>query len=76
MLHPFAAEGEGELSIASGDTIELLERVGTDWLKGRKGQAVGIFPSQFVEIKVDLPPSSKVNVPGPGSKSKGTFCYL
>ena len=74
-LHPFTAEGEGELSIVSGDTIELLEKVGTNWLKGRKGQAIGIFPSQFVEIKVDLPPPSKVTVPGSGSKSKGISCF-
>lgn len=53
-LHPFSAEGPGELSISEGDTIELLERVDADWLKGRLGHNEGIFPASFVDVIVDL----------------------
>ena len=69
-VYPFTAEGEGELSLTAGDTIELLERVGAEWLKGRRGEDTGIFPSQFVEIKVDLP-SSDVKSPGPSTGPTG-----
>ena len=55
-VHSFTAEGEGELSISPGDTIELVERVGEQWLKGKLRGDEGIFPVEFVEVKVDLPP--------------------
>ena len=35
--------------------IELLERVGSDWLKGRLRGQEGIFPSEFVEVREALP---------------------
>ena len=53
--HPFSAEGPDELTIAPGEKIELLERVGSEWYKGRLGRREGLFPAHFVEIKVDLP---------------------
>ena len=57
-LYPFSAAGAGELSIAEGDHIELLERVDADWLKGRLGGSEGIFPAGFVNVVVDLPPAA------------------
>ena len=33
----------------------LLDRVNEDWLKGAIDQNIGIFPSAFVDIKIDLP---------------------
>lgn len=53
---PFSAEGPGELSIAEGDQVELLERVGTSWMKGRLRGKEGIFPVEFVDVIVELPP--------------------
>ena len=35
--------------------MELLARVGSDWLRGRLGGQEGIFPRDFVEIRQDLP---------------------
>ena len=57
-LYPFSAAGEGELSIAEGDRIELLERVDADWLRGRLGGSEGIFPAEFVNVVEDLPPAA------------------
>ena len=37
----------------------LIERVNEDWLKGKLNEKIGIFPLAFVDIKVDLPVSSK-----------------
>lgn len=54
-VYQFAAASADELSLSVGDTVELLERVGAEWLKGRLRGKEGIFPSQFVEIKEDLP---------------------
>lgn len=52
----FAAEGPGELSIAEGDQVELIERVDAAWMKGRLGGKEGIFPAEFVKVIVELPP--------------------
>ena len=57
-LHSFSADGPDELSISPGDVVLLVGREG-DWLKGRVGGKEGIFPSSFVEVKVDLPPQQK-----------------
>ena len=54
----FEAEGPGELSLCKGDVVELLERVGGDWLRGRLAGKEGIFPTNFVKIIKDLPPGS------------------
>lgn len=55
-LYSFDAEKIDELSFMAGDVIELLGKVDQDWLRGRLRDREGMFPVQFVEIKVDLPP--------------------
>lgn len=55
----FISEGPDELSIEPGDKVILLERINDDWLKGALNQRTGIFPSAFVNVKVDLPVLSK-----------------
>lgn len=54
-LYQFAAASSDELSLSGGDMVELLGRVGDEWLRGRLRGKEGIFPSQFVEIREDLP---------------------
>ena len=46
----FPANEDGDLELAEGDLIEILEHVDDAWLMGKKenGQ-VGIFPSNFAE---------------------------
>ena len=58
-MYDFSAEGPGEMSIRTGDVIMLVEKVDADWFKGRLRGQEGIFPSGFVEIKVELPPKGK-----------------
>ena len=48
-LFDFTAAGAGELSLAVGDTVELLGRVDEAWLRGRVRGKEGIFPAQVVE---------------------------
>lgn len=64
-LYDFNAEGPGELSIRIDDVIMLVEKVDADWIKGRLRGQEGIFPSGFVEIKIDLPPKSKISTSAP-----------
>lgn len=61
----------------------LVEKVDADWIKGRLRGQEGIFPSGFVEVKVDLalksksaaspapPPSTH---PGPGTCNNTAHC--
>ena len=58
-VYEFAAGGPDELSLRVGDTVELLARVGSEWLRGRLGGQEGIFPREFVEIREDLPADNR-----------------
>ena len=75
-IHPFSAEGPDELTIAPGETIELLERVGSEWMRGRLGDKEGIFPIQYVEVKVDLPPIGAGGTPSGQGSDKGRVRIL
>ena len=70
-LYSFDAAGPGELSIKTGDVIMLVEKVDADWIKGRLGGQEGMFPSGFVEVKVDLPPKTKATPAPPASSKAG-----
>ena len=69
--HPFDAANPDELSFVAGDVIELVGRVDQDWLRGRLRDRTGMFPVQFVDIRIDLPspveasPAAPVNPPSP-----------
>lgn len=71
-LYDFNAASKDELSLCAGDVIELLERVGSEWLKGRLRDQEGIFPSQFVEVKEELPVAEP---PVDDSLSKALFDF-
>ncbi|EDO49750.1 predicted protein, partial [Nematostella vectensis] len=49
-LYSFTGESEDELTMWAGDTIQLLEIVNDDWLKGSLNGNTGIFPSSYVEL--------------------------
>ena len=57
-VYDFKAAGSDELSLSVGDVVELVGRVGAEWLRGRLRGHEGIFPAQFVEVKEDLPPAT------------------
>lgn len=70
-LYSFDKEGPGELSVRTGDVIMLVEKMDAEWLKGRLRGQEGIFPSGFVEIKVDLPARSR---PSASSEAGNIAC--
>ncbi|XP_073670515.1 SH3 domain-containing protein 19 isoform X3 [Paramisgurnus dabryanus] len=67
----FEGEHSDELSFSEGDVIQLLDYAEDEWASGRVNGKVGIFPLNFVEVIVDLPPapvqksaSNKIALPG------------
>ncbi|XP_066928648.1 dynamin-binding protein-like [Clytia hemisphaerica] len=58
-LHMFVGTTREEISFDKGDIITLVDRISKDWLVGRVGKTVGRFPSNYVEILIDLPFTNK-----------------
>nr|KAI8733931.1 SH3 domain-containing protein 19-like isoform X1 [Biomphalaria glabrata] len=59
----FDGEGDGDLALEDGDVVQIIERVGTEWLRGEKKGRRGIFPVSFVEIIEDLPSNEALSMP-------------
>ena len=53
---PFSADHPGELSFMDSEKIKLRKRIDDNWLEGEIDGKVGIFPSNYVQIMVDIPP--------------------
>ncbi|KAL6080834.1 hypothetical protein STEG23_023843, partial [Scotinomys teguina] len=74
-LHSFTAETSEDLSFKRGDRILILERLDSDWYRGRLHDREGIFPAVFVqpcpaEAKSMAPPVLK------GRKAKALYDFL
>ncbi|NXH71412.1 SH319 protein, partial [Hydrobates tethys] len=54
VLHDFPAEHADDLDLHSGDTVCLLEKIDTEWYRGKCGNRTGIFPASFVKVVVDV----------------------
>nr|XP_056711291.1 SH3 domain-containing protein 19 [Euleptes europaea] len=67
-LHDFIAETNEDLSFKKGDRILILERVDSEWYRGRLNGKEGIFPAIFVLICSEGPK------PPPG-KRRGQALY-
>ncbi|NXN06709.1 SH319 protein, partial [Indicator maculatus] len=52
VLHDFPAEHVDDLDLHSGDTVCLLEKIDSEWYRGRCGNRTGIFPASFVKVVV------------------------
>jgi len=47
--HKYDAKEDDELSFIKGDIITVISKDTTDWWTGELKNAIGIFPSNFVE---------------------------
>lgn len=54
-LFDFDGQNPNELSFMACTAIDLIDRVNSEWLRGKIGSEEGIFPSSFVEIIIDIP---------------------
>lgn len=54
-LYDFPVTHPDDLPLKEGDVVTLIKVVNDDWMEGRVGNRQGIFPINFVDIKVPLP---------------------
>ena len=50
---PFAGDRPGDLSFGQGDLVELVEVVGSGWLRGRIRDTEGIFPGKWYTVLLE-----------------------
>uniref|UniRef100_A0A8C6DXE0 SH3 domain containing 19 n=1 Tax=Moschus moschiferus TaxID=68415 RepID=A0A8C6DXE0_MOSMO len=55
VLHDFPAEQADDLSLTSGETVYLLEKIDTDWYRGKCRNQTGVFPANYVKVIIDVP---------------------
>ncbi|QHS73444.1 Lsb1p [Saccharomyces paradoxus] len=48
-LYDFEAQQDGDLSLKTGDKIQVLEKISPDWYRGKANNKVGIFPANYVK---------------------------
>lgn len=54
-LYDFPLIHAGDLPFKQGDVVYLIRKINEDWVEGRIGNQQGIFPINFIDIKVPLP---------------------
>jgi len=68
MLYAYQSNGDGEISVADGRDISILEPDdGSGWTKIRAGALEGLVPAAYIEILPQTPPSSLATTNRPGS---------
>uniref|UniRef100_A0A8B9XGZ8 SH3 domain containing 19 n=1 Tax=Bos mutus grunniens TaxID=30521 RepID=A0A8B9XGZ8_BOSMU len=55
VLHDFPAEQADDLSLTSGEIVYLLEKIDTDWYRGKCRNQTGVFPANYVKVIIDVP---------------------
>ncbi|XP_032915735.1 SH3 domain-containing protein 19 isoform X2 [Catharus ustulatus] len=75
VLHDFPAEHADDLDLHSGDTVCLLEKIDTEWYRGKYGNRTGIFPANFVKVVIDVPEeANKKKIASSSQCIKGPRC--
>ncbi|NXY44939.1 SH319 protein, partial [Ceuthmochares aereus] len=75
VLHDFAAEHADDLDLHSGDIVCLLEKIDSEWYRGKCGNRTGIFPASFVKVVIDVPEEGNgKNIPSSSRCIKGPRC--
>ncbi|XP_035726685.1 abl interactor 1-like isoform X1 [Vespa mandarinia] len=54
-LYDFPVTHSDDLPLKEGDVVTLIRVVNDDWMEGRVGSRQGIFPINFLDIKIPLP---------------------
>ncbi len=53
-LYDYPGDSHEDLSFTTGDEIILLEAIDSSWFRGKLGNNVGMFPSNFVDVTVPI----------------------
>ncbi|XP_038610884.1 SH3 domain-containing protein 19 [Tachyglossus aculeatus] len=70
VLHDFPAEQADDLNLSSGETVYLLEKIDSDWYRGKCRNQTGIFPANYVKVIIDVPEG------GDGKKGSASSHHL
>ncbi|KAM7361152.1 SH3 domain-containing lethal (3) 05822 isoform 1-T3 [Cochliomyia hominivorax] len=72
-LYDFDSTEDGDLCFRENEKIYLLEQVTAEWYKGRtRSGCEGIFPINYIEIKVPLPSKTESSANSTQSSSAST----
>ncbi|XP_075054940.1 SH3 domain-containing protein 19 isoform X2 [Mixophyes fleayi] len=74
VLHDFAGEHADDLSLSSGEIVYLLEKVDSEWYRGKCNGNTGIFPANHIRIMVDIPEKMHPKKIPSASAMKGPRC--
>ncbi|KAM4834465.1 SH3 domain-containing protein 19 isoform 2-T3 [Thomomys bottae] len=55
VLHDFPAEQVDDLNLTSGEIVYLLEKIDSEWYRGKCRNRTGVFPANYVRVIVDIP---------------------
>uniref|UniRef100_A0A0N4Z6L9 Cytoplasmic protein NCK1 n=1 Tax=Parastrongyloides trichosuri TaxID=131310 RepID=A0A0N4Z6L9_PARTI len=58
-LYPYEPQRDDELKLLKNDFVEILEKSQDGWWKGRCGNTIGWFPSNYIEEQSRIPLSSE-----------------
>ncbi|XP_055716038.1 CD2-associated protein [Phlebotomus papatasi] len=72
VVYSYTQNNNDELSLAVGDIIEILGEVEEGWWRGKLGNRVGVFPSNFVLAVDDVSPVSanRISTNTSGNRTK------
>ncbi|CEF63730.1 Dreadlocks [Strongyloides ratti] len=54
-LYPYEPQRDDELKLSKNDYVEILEKSQDGWWKGRCGNAIGWFPSNYIDEQERIP---------------------
>lgn len=54
-LYDFVGTQSGDLDLKEGDLVYLIEAINDNWMQGRIGDREGVFPVNFIDVKIPLP---------------------
>ncbi|XP_014219561.1 abl interactor 1 isoform X2 [Copidosoma floridanum] len=54
-LYDFPASQPGDLDLKEGDIVYLTKLINDNWMEGRVNNREGMFPINFVDVKIPLP---------------------
>lgn len=70
VLYDFQPQQDGDLTLRKGDRIAVLEKMSSDWFKGKdSSNNVGVFPANYVKLLENTSRDSSRPLPPPPTYS-------